>query len=61
MYDIAHEYFSELSDGPLENGVGGGKTKKKISSQKKIRKKNLSRHIVQKKIPCLEDRPINFT
>jgi hypothetical protein len=29
MYDIAHEYFSELSDGPLENGVGGGQNQKK--------------------------------
>jgi hypothetical protein len=32
---------------------------KKNYSQKKIRKKNLPRHSA-KKIPSLEDRPINF-
>jgi hypothetical protein len=39
-------------------GGGGGKTKKKNYSQ---RLKNLSRYSAKKKIPCLEDRPINFT
>jgi hypothetical protein len=39
---------------------GGGKTKKKMYSQKKIRKKKIFPGIVQKKIPSLEDRPINF-
>jgi hypothetical protein len=41
---------------------GGGAKPKKIYSQKKNRKKKIFPGIVQKKkIPCLEDRPINFT
>ena len=38
----------------------GGKTKKKFIPRKKLGKKNLPRHSA-KKIPSLEDRPINFT
>jgi hypothetical protein len=54
------EKYSEVRDGPLESDGGGG-DQKKIYSQKKFRKKKIFPAIVQKKIPCLEDRPINFT
>jgi hypothetical protein len=41
-------------------GGGGGQNQKKFYSQKKLGKK-IFPGIVQKKIPSLEDRPINFT
>ena len=40
--------------------MGGGKTKKKIIPREKLGEK-IFPGIVQKKSPCWEDRPINFT
>jgi hypothetical protein len=42
-------------------GGGVGKTKKNFIPRKKLGKKKIFPGIVQKKIPCLEDGPINFT
>jgi hypothetical protein len=42
-------------------GGGGQNQKRNLFPEKNLGEKNLPRHSAKKKIPCLEDKPINFT